>query len=89
MAAEVRCTIAWTLSPERVEPAAVSTNTEAVVSGAVDTKTVFSGMASRTAAVFTPSMAEMVLASSPSSARLYVTDCWNSEDVTPILSSRE
>ena len=51
-------------------PASVSTNTEAVVSGVVDTKTVFSGMARRTAAVFTPSMAEMVLASSPSRARL-------------------
>ncbi|MEY9775296.1 hypothetical protein ABH915_000904 [Arthrobacter sp. MW3 TE3886] len=70
MAAEVRWTIACTLSLDRVAPASVSMNTEAVVSGALDTNTVFSGMASRTAAVFTPSMAEMVLASSPSRARL-------------------
>ena len=70
MAAEVRWTIAWTLSLESVTPGLVSMNTDAVVSGAVETKTVFSGMASRTAAVFTPSMAEIVLASSPSRARL-------------------
>ena len=70
MAAEVRWTIAWTLSPESVVPGAVSTKTEAVVSGVLETKTVFSGIARRTAAVFTPSMAEIVLASSPSRARL-------------------
>ncbi|MDQ1113068.1 hypothetical protein QE418_002516 [Microbacterium testaceum] len=43
-------------------------------------------MASCTEAAVTPDIAPMVAASSPSMARLYVTDCWNSLAVTPILS---
>lgn len=49
---------------------AVSTNTEAVASTVSDTKTLSSGMASCTEAAETPSMAEIVAASSPSIARL-------------------
>ena len=36
----------------------------------------------------TPFMAPIVAASSPSIARLYVTDCWKAEVVTPRSSSR-
>jgi hypothetical protein len=89
MEALVRWTIACTWSDVRVTPLRVSTKTDAVGSRFSDTKTVSSGIASRTEAVFTPLSAPIVLASSPSSARLYVTSCWNSDAVTPIESSSE
>ena len=81
--------MACTCSAVRLTPWSVSTKTDAVGSTLVEANTVSSGMASRTDAIFTPVTALTVAASSPSSARLYVTDCWNSDEVTPISSSRE
>ncbi|CPU64847.1 Uncharacterised protein [Mycobacteroides abscessus] len=87
--AETRWTIASTCSVVSFWPRAGATNTDAVGVPCSAAKTVSSGIASWTVAVSTPSIAERVRASSPSSARLYVTSCWNSLDVTPISSSSE
>lgn len=88
-AAEVRCTMASTCFGDSVELPEVSTKTEAVGSTVSETKTLSSGIASCTDAAVTPLIEEIVAASSPSMARLKVTDCWNSLVVTPILSSSE
>ena len=74
-----RLTIAWTFSASTVVPAEVSIRTDAVVGSCSSENTFFSGMARWTTAVLTPSIASMVLASSPSIARLKSVCSWKSE----------
>ena len=70
------CTIAWTCSGPSSSPGPVSTRTDAVAGACSSAKTCFSGSARWTIAVSTPSMASMVLESSPSMARLkFVCSC--------------
>ncbi len=70
-------------------PAAVSISTDAVGGSCSSEKTFFCGSARCTTAVFTPSTASMVLASSPSIARLKSVCSWNSEVEMSWLSSSE
>ena len=82
-----RLTTAWTFSGSMLVPAEVSIRTDAVVGSCSSENTFFSGSARCTTAVFTPSIASMVLASSPSIARLKSVCSWKSE-VDMFWSSR-
>ena len=79
-------TIACTCSPSRSVPAEVSTSTDAVAGACSSAKTCFSGRARCTIAVSTPSIASMVLESSPSMARLKFVCSWASEVEMSALS---
>ncbi len=70
MLAATRCTTDWTCSGPRVSPGRVPTSTEAVGGSCLSAKTCLAGMARCTTADCTPSIASMVLVSSPSMARL-------------------
>ena len=75
-----RWTIACTCSGvERRCRRVVSTRTDAVVGSCSSAKTCFGGSARCTTAVSTPSIASMVLESSPSIARLKSVCSWNCE----------
>ena len=73
---------AWT-------PGSVLTSTEAVAGSCSSAKTCLGGSARCTTAVSTPSIASMVLESSPSIARLKSVCSWNCEVERPWLSSSE
>ena len=85
--AATRFTIAWTCSAVSFLPSVVATRTEAVVFCCSSAKTSFFGIARCTVVPVTPSIDLIVLASSPSRARLYATCCMNSDVSVPCLSS--